>query len=457
MTEKSPTTTLLEGSGESADTKPADDKTLDVKTDGEKKEEQWLPEPRFNLLGMKDFCKGTLMILKEHPLLFLMLVFVPIAIISYLTKWGDVPTFIFCMLAIIPLSKLLGSATEELALRLNQTIGGLLNATFGNAVELIISIAALFHNLLRVVQASLLGSLLANLLLVLGSSIILGGVNYEIQCFNGTASQAQSSVLILAVMGILMPAAFFLSNVGPVTLAEQEVLNLSRVAAITMLTVYILYLFFQLKTHSHFFDEDAEGEREKPKKYRWHFAKYKAKLMRRPYDAAAHEKKEAEEEDEEETPKLSIWGAVFMLAAVTVLVAVLSEFLVDSITGVTSQLGISETFVGIVILPIVGNAAEHVTALTVAAKNKMDLAIGVAVGSSIQIAMLVIPVLVLLAWIVGKGLTLYFLGFETVALFITVIIVNSVLQDGKSNWLEGVLLVSGYLIISAGFYFHKDT
>jgi len=124
---------------------------------------------------------------------------------------------------------------------------------------------------------------------------------------------------------------------------------------------------------------------------------------------------------------------------------------------VTSQLGISETFVGIVILPIVGNAAEHVTALTVAAKNKMDLAIGVAVGSSIQIAMLVIPVLVLLSWIVGKQLTLYFLGFETVALFITVIIVNSVLQDGKSNWLEGVLLVSGYLIISAGFYFHKDS
>jgi len=322
-----------------------------------------------------------------------------------------------------------------------------LNATFGNAVELIIAIVALKDGLIRVVQASLLGSILSNLLLVMGMSFVAGGYYYKSQHFNLTSANTSSSLLLLAVLAILMPAVFFLSLDVPASEAAGKVLNLSRFVAIIMLIIYGLYLFFQLHTHKYLYEdeEDEVVDVEMPETDKKTDEPKKKK-----------EEKKGEEEEEDETPKLSVWGATFLLAAVTVLVAVLSEFLVGSIEQVTQPLGISETFIGIIILPIVGNAAEHVTAVSVAMKNKMDLSIGVAIGSSIQISLLVIPLLVVLGWIISQPMTLYFLLFETCTLFLAVIITNAVLADGESNWLEGAFLLAAYLAIAGGFFLHDD-
>jgi len=308
---------------------------------------------------------------------------------------------------------------------------------------------ALKDGLLRVVQASLLGSILSNLLLVLGMSFFVGGLKYKVQNFNMTASQVSTSLLLQSVMGITMPAAFFLTNsatVGGATLGADELqrreLVVSRGAAIVMLCVYVSYLVFQLKTHQHLYDEGATPDSvrdEKPEKKE---------------EKKGEKGEKAEEEEEEEIPKLSLWGAVLLLLIVTVLVAVLSEFLVSSIEDVTVEWGVSETFVGVILLPVVGNAAEHVTAVTVAYKNKMDLSVGVAVGSSVQIALLVVPVLVLLGWIIGQPLSLYFFAFETIVLLLAVIIVNAIIGDGQSNWLEGILLMATYIVIAIGFFFH---
>jgi len=331
---------------------------------------------------------------------------------------------VLCMISIVPLAKLLGTATEELAIRTNQTLGGLLNATFGNAVEMIIAVICLVNSspdndLLRVLQASLLGSILSNMLLVLGMSFFFGGLKYKRQEFNAQASSTTSSMLLLSVASIILPASYFLQTegtpTGTDTVVNDTLLKISRGTSIVTLIIYASYLLFQLKTHKHLYEDD-EGD---------------------------------------EKATLPAWGAVVLLMAVTVLVSILSDYLVDSINQVTVSLNITPTFVGIILLPIVGNAAEHVTSVSVAMKDKMDLSIGVAVGSSVQIALLVIPFMVELGWILDKGLTLYFFPFETVALFISVLLVNSVVFDGESNWLEGALLMAIYVIIGIGFYFQE--
>jgi len=434
---------VSESKEKSKDNTENEEKTRDDKKpkEVEKVEEkaQWRPATT-GIRGFLDFFIGMRMILWENKICILLLV-IPFALASY-AVWSPTATFILCMISIIPLAKLLGSATEELAMYTNQTIGGLLNATFGNAVELILSIVALKDGLLRVVQASLLGSILSNLLLVLGMSFFVGGLRYKVQRFNMTASQVSTSLLLQSVMGVTMPAAFFLTNsatVGGVSLTADELqrkeLVVSRGAAIVMLCVYASYLIFQLKTHQHLYEEGS-GAKDENK------------------DEKKGEKEKAKEEEEEEVPKLSWWGAVLLLTIVTAMVAILSEFLVGSIEHVTEAWGVSETFVGVILLPVVGNAAEHVTAVTVAYKNKMDLSVGVAIGSSVQIALLVIPVLVLLGWIIGQPLSLYFYAFETIVLLLAVIIVNAIIGDGESNWLEGTLLMATYVVIAIGFFFH---
>jgi len=346
----------------------------------------------------------------------LLLLFIPFGFIAKGVGWGDSAIFILCMLAIIPLAFLLGTATEELALYTNQTLGGLLNATFGNATELIISIVALKSNLIRVVQASLLGSILSNLLLVLGCAFLFGGIKFPTQKFSKAAANTSSSLLTLAMLGILAPAAFIASRSGEANPdGDHQLLLFSRITAIFLFIIYLGYLFFQLKTHRHIFEEA--------------------------------------EEEEQEDPQLFWWEAVGVLTVCTVLIAVFSEFIVDSITAVSSNWGMSQTFIGIVLLPIVGNAAEHISAVTVAMKNKMDLSIGVAIGSSIQISLLVIPFLVLLGWMMGRDMTLYFHPFESVVGFVSVIIVHIMLSDGESNWLEGTMLLAAYSLIAVGFWF----
>ncbi|CAG8560463.1 5211_t:CDS:2 [Paraglomus brasilianum] len=343
-----------------------------------------------------------------------LLVFIPLGFIAHFLKWGDTAVFLLNFFAIIPLAKLLGFATEDIALRTGQTIGALLNATFGNAVELIIAIIALKEGQIRVVQASVMGSIISNLLLVLGCCFLAGGLKYQVQEFNETAAQTSASLMALACIALIIPAAFSVSI--PAT-QDYEIINLSHYTAIVLLVVYGLYLLFQLKTHTELYLTEDEDEQE---------------------------------------PELTLPVAMLLLAGVTVIVAVCGDFLVSSIEGITESLGLTKTFVGLILLPIVGNAAEHVTAITVAMKNKMQLAIGVAAGSSLQIALFVTPFLVVLGWIIDQPMTLFFEVFETVLLFVSVLIMNYLIQDGKSNWLEGALLLATYIIIAIAFYFYPD-
>jgi len=364
-----------------------------------------------------------------------LLVFVPIGIVLGAMKQTPTAVFIINFLAIIPLAKLLGTSTENIAARTSQSIGALLNASFGNAVELIVSIFALTKGLIRVVQGSLIGSVLSNLLLVLGMCFVAGGAKYKTQTFNKQAAQTSCGILLMAVFGALMPAALRaqlsdISSTGTAnstsdngTSAEgllhpdpqmnDKLLILSRGTAIILLIVYFLFLYFQLFTHKFLYEDGG---------------------------------------DEDEEAELTLPFAIVALVLVTVLVAVCAEYLVDSIEDIVTLWGISESFVGLIVLPIVGNAAEHLTAVTVAYKNKMDLAIGVAIGSSQQIALMVMPLLVLLGWIIGVPMSLYFETFETAVLFICVIVVNSLISDGESNWLEGVMLLAVYVICAVAFY-----
>jgi Ca2+:H+ antiporter len=336
-----------------------------------------------------------------------LLVFVPLGIIAANVGWSPTVVFILNFLAIVPLAGLLSFATEELSAKLGQTLGGLMNATFGNAVELIVSIAALAKNEIRIVQASMLGSILSNILLVLGCCFLAGGLNPANgpeQSFNSTVASTMSSLMAVASASLIIPATLYAQLDNSNSNSEDKVLLLSHGTSIILLLLYCLYLIFQLKTHSSLFDAEQQAE-----------------------------------EEEEEEHILNPITATIALALVTVLVAVCAEYLVDSIDSIVETTGISKTFIGLILLPIVGNAAEHVTACVVAYKNKMDLAINVAIGSSLQIALFVTPALVILGWIMNKDMTLHFETFETVVFFVSVLVVNYLIQDGKSNYLEGAL------------------
>ncbi|KAF9998112.1 hypothetical protein BGZ79_008196 [Entomortierella chlamydospora] len=345
------------------------------------------------------------------------LVFVPAGIIVNYLHAPDVAVFIINFIAIIPLAKLLGYATEEISLRVGQNVGALLNASFGNAVELILSIIALKEGKIDVVQASLLGSVLSNLLLVLGFCFIFGGIKFDTQTFNQTAAQTSASLLSLSCLSLLIPAAFHATASSGID-QTANIQHLSYGTSIVLLIVYILYLFFQLKTHTHLYVTDNE---------------------------------------EEEEPVLPLWLGIVLLLVITVLVALCAEFLVGSIDGLSHSWGLSTVFIGLILLPIVGNAAEHVTAVSVAMKNKMDLAIGVSIGSSMQVALFVTPLMVIIGWIIGQNMTLFFNTFETCILFVSVLIVNYLIQDGESNWLEGVMLLSTYVIIAIAIFFYPGS
>ncbi|KAI0064753.1 calcium/proton exchanger [Artomyces pyxidatus] len=407
-----------------------------------------------------------------------MLIFIPLSWIFHFLKLSDTLIFVFSFLAIIPLAKLLAFATDELSMRVGQTLAGLLNATLGNAVELIVAIIALTQCQLSIVQSSLVGSILSNLLLVLGMCFFAGGTRFSEQGFGVSAVQLNSSLLTLSVIALLIPAAFHLAvqpqsddpSFDPLTNAQEghDILAISHGVAIILLWIYGCYLVFQLFSHRNLYD-DANPNIQKSVAYDRH-PERRIAAEKAAEDAAAIElqargtmsdEAAAEaglpvhtEEDEEEKPSMSVPITIGLLAIVTVLVAVTAEFLVDSINGLTEKGGISKEFVGLILLPIVGNAAEHVTAVTVSVKDKLTLSLGVAVGSSIQIALFVIPFIVTLAWIMGKPLTLLFDPFESVVLFLAVITVNYAVQDGKSNWLEGMILMCLYLILAVTFWFY---
>jgi Ca2+:H+ antiporter len=504
------------------------------------------------------------------------LVFVPVGIAVHFA--GVNPNIVFALnaIAIIPLAGLLTFATESVAHRLGPTLGALLNVSFGNAVELIIFIIALVKNEIRIVQASLIGSILANLLLILGMAFLIGGLEYQEQVYDSTVTQLSACLLALAVLSLLLPTAFH-ASFSDNTLADRAVVTLSRGSSIILLIIYVLYLLFQLKSHSYLYqgtpqhiidEESAPGflarfdstsssssgsilsanassgsNRRVNKRLRAKLGRKRHKKVEieittnaedspQPAEASVESEKGKEVEsvdprktgleeqmptaatgrpkakglprglpfrappvfrastdptppkstgpnsmphhlrrfqsqpgntppnpkgasngqqtqpaEEADEPPMSQTASVILLLASTSLVALCAEFLVGSIQHLVQNSPLSEAFIGLIILPIIGNAAEHVTAVTVAAKNKVDLALGVSLGSSIQIALFVTPVVVILGWILDKNMSLYFNLFETASLFLSTFIVNFLVLDGRSNYLEGALLCACYVII----------
>ncbi|KAK2744191.1 hypothetical protein FQN55_006875 [Onygenales sp. PD_40] len=417
---------------------------------GQEPEDSGKDKQKFTAVGQ---LKATLL----NSWINVLLITVPVGIALHHVHVDPIAIFVVNFVAIIPLAAMLSYATEEIALRTGETVGGLLNATFGNAVELIVSLLALFKHQIVIVQTSLIGSMLSNLLLVLGMAFFLGGINRMEQNFNVTVAQTASSMLTLAVGSLIIPTAFHAwSSAG-----EQGIAELSRGTSVILLGVYGAYLFFQLKSHTEMYNMPSEKvEKRRGKVGSGDASKGIAQIgagMSASMGGENAQRVHITEVEEEEVPQLSLWVALFTLAASTALVALCAEAMVGSIDAITTRGNISETFVGLILIPIVGNAAEHATAITVAIKDKMDLSIGVAVGSSMQIALLVLPLIVVIGWIAGiNEMTLYFDGFQIAILFVSVLLVNYLIQDGKSHWLEGVLLMTLYLIISVAAWFYPS-
>jgi len=338
--------------------------------------------------------------------------------------------FFTSMISIMPLAFLMGRATEEIALRTSESLGGLLNATFGNAAEFIIAIFAIFaayegikngtpegsetaETMVHLVQASLIGSILGNLLLVLGLAFVWGGIHFEEQEFSETQVSSNGSLLLLAVMVLVIPTVFH--EAVPGDEGSLGVKNLSHLAALILLALYGLFLYFQFKSHSHLFATDGSHNEE---------------------------------------PEMTKKDAIRLLVLATIFVSWMAEILVHSVESAADDVGLPHLFIGVILLPLFGNAAEHFTAVSVAAKNKMDLSFAIAVGSSTQIAVFVAPLMVVIAWLLDVPLTFEFGILETVSVFLAVMITNLIAQDGKSNWLEGAMLLGSYAILGAAFLFH---
>ncbi len=340
----------------------------------------------------------------------------------------------------------MGTATEEIAVVLGPSLGGLMNATFGNATELIIAVFALQAGLVNVVKSSITGSIISNLLLVMGFSMLLGGLKFKEQTFQPTIARLNASAMNLAVIAILLPTAVDFTSTG---IEEPILQKLSIAVAVVLMLVYALTLLFSMKTHSYLYDvgiaeEVAETVAAEPIAAETVVIDGNAIAVNQPsneHTEAAHAK-----------PNLKLWVGV--LIAATLAVAVESEFLVGTLEVASKQLGLSELFTGVIILPVIGNAAEHATAVTVALKDKMDLSVSVAVGSSLQIALFVGPLLVIIGAFMGQPMDLDFNNFELLSVVVAVLVANSISADGKSNWLEGTLLLATYTVIALSFYFH---
>jgi Ca2+:H+ antiporter len=346
-----------------------------------------------------------------------LLIFIPISILAERLEWGALTIFGLSAVAIVPLAIWLSTATEELAVITGPTIGGLINAVFGNATELIIALIALKAGLIDIVKASITGSILANLLLVLGLSMLAGGLRYKEQTFNQQVARINGSTMSLAVVAIVLPAMVINTS----RIVEPETIkNLSLTVAVVLMVVYGLTLLFSLKTHSYLYDVGMND-----------------------LDMAEHEA---------EKPNVWLWLGV--LLAATIGVTVESEIFVGAVEEAATTLGLTPLFTGVILLPLVGGAAEYFTAVRVARKDNMDLAVSIAMGSSLLVALLVVPLLVIIGQFIGQPMDLNFNLFEVIAVVIAVLFANLISLDGRSNWLEGVLLLSTFVILGASFFFH---
>ena len=355
---------------------------------------------------------------------YLLLPFIAIAIVLDLAHADPILIFFSSALGVVPTAALMGRATEELAHRAGPGVGGLLNVTFGNAPELIIALFALEKGLQEVVKASIIGSILGNLLLVMGAAMLVGGWGRERQKFVAEAASAQATMLLLAIVALVLPAMYLLAHGGSLpALAEEatrfpaSVEHMSFAVALVLLVSYFAGLWFSLNTHRDVFNPEEEDD-----------------------GAAAH--------------AWSVRKSVGLLAGAGVAVGIMSEILVGSIEEASEGIGLSPFFVSLIIVAVVGNAAEHWVAVYFAARNKMDIAIAIAIGSSAQIALFVMPVLVLTSFVLGPfPLALEFSGLELGAMLLAVLIAAHVSQDGESTWFEGVQLLAVYVVLGIVFYF----
>ncbi len=348
------------------------------------------------------------------PSIYWFFAFIPIAIFLEQSHASSPLIFFSAALSIVPIARLIGNATEQLATYTGDAVGGLLNATFGNLPELIIAVIALKAGLHGMVLASLAGAILANLLLAMGVSFLVGGIKFHNQDYNVTSIRIYSSMMMIAVISLTIPSSFHLLAAEKAAIENENILNIYL--AVVLLTGYVLYLFFMIKTHPDFFKSEgaheAHGER-------W-----------------------------------SVARALVTLVVASVLAAFMSEVLVGAAEETGQVLGMSSVFIGVIFLAIVGGAAESISAITMAAKNKMDLSIGIALGSSIQIALFVAPMLVIMSLFVGPGqMNLTFPKGLIVALFLSVILAAMVAGDGRSNWYKGIQLIIVYLILGMMLYF----
>ena len=367
------------------------------------------------------------------PSLDWLLVFVPVAFaLRYVPGWQNgTALFLVSALAIVPIAGWMGHATEQLAHRMGEGIGGLLNASFGNAAELIIALMALRAGHIEVVKASITGSIIGNLLLVLGASVFAGGLRFKTQVFNQTAARSSCTALILAASALVIPTIFHVAAARtPAGWTAESAQRLSFAIAVVLIATYGAILLFSLVTHKQLF---VGGE------------------------ADIADDDPATPDDPLAAPPWSVAKAVGVLLGATLAVAWVSEFLVGAVESAQHSLGVTEVFVGVIIVAIVGNAAEHSTAITMALKNKMDLALGIAVGSSLQIALFVAPVLVFASYFFPHRLNLEFTLPEVAAVVLAAFVTDQIAGDGESNWLEGVQLLALYLILGVLFYFLPAT
>eukprot|EP00927_Polykrikos_kofoidii_P059460 TRINITY_DN54609_c0_g1_i1.p1 TRINITY_DN54609_c0_g1~~TRINITY_DN54609_c0_g1_i1.p1 ORF type:complete len:441 (+),score=78.56 TRINITY_DN54609_c0_g1_i1:50-1324(+) len=357
------------------------------------------------------------------------------AAISSICKWGDSATFVFAFIALVPCAERISFVTEEVAKSTNDALGGLLSATFGNVTELVLSILALKAGLLRVVQLTLVGSILSNELLVLGCALVVGGIWNKEQTFSKSGVLTNCSLLVVSCLALSMPTVLDLTHTGTSSTGDENWITasgdlddeapggdaplwLSRIVAVMMLVCYFLLLFFQMKTHTHIF---------------------------------------AGNEDDEDEPKVvNLICGLFWLAIITVVVAYMSQLLVDTIKPAAVKLGVPILFLSAILIPVMGNATEHAAAVTFAAHNKMEIALGSSIGSAVQIGLFAIPTVVIAGWIMDVDMSLNFQGFEVCVLMMSSLLVTIVLLEGRSFWITGALLLAAYFIVGASFWAHSD-
>eukprot|EP00425_Heterocapsa_triquetra_P036268 CAMPEP_0195082584 /NCGR_PEP_ID=MMETSP0448-20130528/23727_1 /TAXON_ID=66468 /ORGANISM="Heterocapsa triquestra, Strain CCMP 448" /LENGTH=409 /DNA_ID=CAMNT_0040115711 /DNA_START=92 /DNA_END=1321 /DNA_ORIENTATION=+ len=366
-------------------------------------------EPHSDLQGFANIFGG-------HKILTFMLLALPCGFGAHYMDAEPQYIFLFNFIAIIPLAWLIGKATEDVAAKVGETLGGLLNATFGNVVEMLLCIAGIRNNEIEVVQCTLLGSILSNLLLVMGCAFLAGGLFFAIQEYNQSGAAIQCSLMSMSVFAIGLPTIY--TNVLHQEVEYEHMIQVSRWSSIFLLSIYAAYLVFQLKTHAELFQDEGGGE-----------------------------------DEEEEKPDLSAPTAAVLLAVATVITSFSTDMIMDALEVTVTKWNVSKEFVGIILLPIIGNAAEHYTAITVAMRNKMDLSLGVAAGSSCQMALLVTPFTVLVGWWYDKDMTLNFHMFQLAVLVFAVFLVTTILNNGKSNWFQGYILLVTYFVLALIYFF----